>query len=476
MKFLTTKNPLSSTIFFGGLGLLRSAVSLIFLPLFLNYLNPEDFGVISLVTLYATLLSIIGSLGLNNALYTFYYDFDDKARLKQYLGHIFSTQFFVFLGLIFLHLPFGELIFENIFQSEEVSFYPYGIIALCTAFFGGFNTMYFVFLKNEINLKAFFYYTIILVVFTASLQFLFIVIYETGILGFLLGILIPNIFVFLIIVFQNRFLISFKFDKTILKPSLNYSFKLMPFLLLFTLESQIEKYFLDIYLGVRSVGLYALLIKITGLLFMALSAFDEGIRPFVYRDLKAQKNTASQYFNLYLGFGVLVLSVVYFIGVNLDYIFTNPEYLEIKSYFFMACMVVFLLIPRGFFAILLGYYKVSAPLSWSTLIKILITIALMMILIPKYEMMGALYALLISNLFSLLFFGIILKKEISIKINLKTTTYIILFLIGTSLIDYKIIPFNQNIQSFIYLLVLSILFFRNYTKDFITLLKYNDTN
>ena len=76
MNFLKTKNPFKTALLFGILSVLKSGVSLLLLPIFVNYLSPEDYGVVSLVIIYSTIVAVVGSLGLKSALYTFFFDFN----------------------------------------------------------------------------------------------------------------------------------------------------------------------------------------------------------------------------------------------------------------------------------------------------------------------------------------------------------------------------------------------------------------
>ena len=192
MSFLKTKNPFKSTLLFGVFSVLRSGISLLLLPIFLNYLSPEDYGLVSLVVIYSTIVSVVGSFGLKNALHTFYFDFDKKDALREYLSNLFSVHLISFVFIIGIHLLFGHNIYEFIFISNELSFYNYGLIALLSVLFGVLNNLYFIFLKNGVNLKVYFRYTLATIVLTAFFQILFIIHYNLNIYGLLLGMLIPN--------------------------------------------------------------------------------------------------------------------------------------------------------------------------------------------------------------------------------------------------------------------------------------------
>jgi len=471
MNFLKTKNPFKSALLFGVLSVLKSGVSLLLLPIFLNYLSPEDYGVVSLVIIYSTIVAVVGSLGLKSALYTFYFDFNNQDMLRKYLSNLFSVHIISFLFIICIHLLIGQNIYEVIFHSNKLSFYNYGLIALLTVLFSVLNNLYFIFLKNGLNLKVYFRYTLVAIFLTAFFQILFITYYNLNIYGLLLGMLIPNVIIFITISLSNTYLFTFKLKKKLLYPSLNYSLKLLPFLLLFAFENQIDKYLIELNLGLKNVGLYTLLIKIFGLLFIALNAIDDGIRPFIYKDLKDGKATINKYFNLYIGFGVLLLVIINTIGYNLEFIIKNTEYLVIQEYFFIGSIAFLLIVPTRFYGLLLVFYKASLKLSYVTSIKVIITVLLMMILIPKYKIYGALYALSISYLINIIVFAFILFKKVNLIPNKKTLIFILLFLIGSYYLNTHIDSPKKILISIIYITVLVYFFARYYIKEGFTILK-----
>ena len=244
-------------------------------------------------------------------------------------------------------------------------------------------------------------------------------------------------------------------------------------MLLFAFENQIDKYLIEQNIGLKNVGLYTLLIKIFGLLSIALNAIDDGIRPFIYRDLKNGKTTINTYFNLYIGFGVVILVLVNTIGYNLEFIIKNTEYLIIQDYFFLGSIVFLLIIPMRFYGLLLVYYKASLKLSYVTSIKVIITVVLMIFLIPIYKLFGALYALSISYLINIIVFASILFKKVNLIPNKKTIILILIFLIGSYYIHTQTDNPRKLLFSIIYITIPICFFARFYVKDGSEILKSN---
>jgi O-antigen/teichoic acid export membrane protein len=245
----------------------------------------------------------------------------------------------------------------------------------------------------------------------------------------------------------------------------------MPFLLFFAFENRIDKYLVELNLGLESVGLYSLLIKVFGLLTIALNAFDDGIRPFFYRNLKESKSLVNKYFNLYFGFGILILTVINSIGYNLEYILKNKDYLVIQEYFLIGSIIFIMIIPVRFYGLVLVFYKESKKLSYLAFIKVTIITILMILLIPKFELYGALYALFFSYLVNIIMFSYILYQKINVIPNWKSLIYLSIFMIGSYLTFQQMESGQKLLYSGVYLAVLMGAFIWLYKKEGYAIIK-----
>tara|TARA_B110001450_G_C17273927_1_gene340666 strand:+ start:210 stop:536 length:327 start_codon:yes stop_codon:yes gene_type:complete len=92
-----------STIIHTALGLLP----LLFTPIYLRYLNPEEYGILNLFSVYGIILASIYTLGVNSAFGFIYWNYyKDKKKVHHLLastiGLILILQLIIFtIGLIF---------------------------------------------------------------------------------------------------------------------------------------------------------------------------------------------------------------------------------------------------------------------------------------------------------------------------------------------------------------------------------------
>ena len=82
-------------------GFLPAGLNLIFIPIFTQYLSPEEFGIYAYTNAFQSIFIVISTLSINSYLLRFYFEKDDKSR-REMFGTIF-----IFLTLISLIIHYG---------------------------------------------------------------------------------------------------------------------------------------------------------------------------------------------------------------------------------------------------------------------------------------------------------------------------------------------------------------------------------
>jgi len=465
-KFFSSKSAFTAVFWFTMLGFLRPAIGIFLLPLYLLKLTPEDYGILALVGVAASVLGVFSSMGLTSSFRTFYFDYDENSEtLWRYMSQIWSVIILISIILFGILFLIGQDLFELIFKSNEVLFYPYGLVAIATGFLSTISSVYFIYLKNTVLIREFAVYNVLTIALTVLFQYYLIMHMDQGVLGVLLGSMVPAILVFIIISFKNPSLFTFKLDIKGLTPSWKFALPLLPFSFLLVFERQIDKLILENYMSLETVGLYALLMGIVGLIIILLSALDNGIRPYLYRTIKKgdskSKSEINTLFLLYVIIGMIGLSGCIFIGSNIDFITDNIKYISIREYFTFSCLSSIPLLAVRFQALVLVYYKESKMLTIATFIKTFIMLMLMLLLIPQFEINGAIGAVSISYLANaIIFFWLVSKydnrldyNKIFIRFSLFAAVVLFsyYFLANYSINVYGIIQFSAVVLLFLFL-------------------------
>ncbi len=453
---------MGSVFWFSLLGFLGPSIKIFLLPLYLVYLTPEDYGILALVTIFSSIVVIFANFRLDGAIRVFYFDYKSGSKeLWDYLSQIFTIVFMT--GMVFMALMavVGPALMKMSFASSKVLFYPYGIIALASAILTSLNAIYYIYLKNEVRLREYFIYSISYLLLSIGLQFYLVVFERMGVLGVLYGGLFPSLLIFTIICIRNTRLFNFKLSFSTIAPSLKFALPLVPFSLLFKFEKQLDRLVLERYMDLETVGLYALLVALVGMVSILLTAIENGVRPFLYRSLKKggeeAKKQINTYFNLYILVGLLTLSGILMVGSNLDIITDNYKYLSIRKFFVLASLAAIPVVFLRYLGMILIYYKKTKELTIVTVGKTIVMLALMLYMVPRYGIPGAIVAVSISYILNSIIYYVLIQKIGAPSIGLNKAFWsIVLVIVCIIVCKYAIV--NMSIMGVVqFLLVVAIL-------------------
>lgn len=424
------------------------ALSFFLLPIYLKYLSPEDYGILSLMMIFGTFVSIISSLQLGAAFRTYYFDYnDDPQLLKKYLQNIYSATLLLSLIFMLLFALIGPTFFELVFKDSRITFFPFGFLAVANALLSMTTSIYLIFLKNGIRLQSFARYSIASLILTVGFQYYFIVFKQLGAEGSLLGACTSNLVIATVIFLLNFELVRFRFDKKMVRTSLSYGLPVIPFLILNWFSIRGDRFFIEQFLSLATVGQYALLITIVGLLPLVMGAIENSIRPFLfeaYKQKEEQMEEINNYILFYITVCLLASSGIILIGNNLHLITSNPNYLYIIPYFTLAAFTIFLRAYLRLFNEQLSFVKRSKDVTYLSVISFVILIIAYLKLVPVWKIWGALIAILIANLISAFIFHYQAQKKFKLQHNYKNLI-LIPFIIFVSIVGIQILCKNLNL-------------------------------
>ena len=386
--------------------LLTKGTGFFLLPLYTAYLTPEDYGIISLATVSATIFTIISTGGLKGAVLKFYYDFDKENNRKQFYGTLWLFYLLIPGLLLFLFELKGDVVFKQILPS--VAYHPYLRLALWA--------FYIKVLFAEMPLHIFkakgeaTKHTLVKVgifSFSTILTIWFVVFWEQGAKGFLLAKFLGHLLIAIATTYYLYKFIQISFKWSYLKRALLYSLPLVPHFLSHWVLSSSDRIVLEYFVPLSEVGIYNVGYTIGSAMSMIAIAGNNAIIPLYGKlDLKNKSainevvKTATYYVATIT---VIALMIVLFAE---DFILLAiPESYHgaigiipwvVLGYVFMGLYFT----QINLLTITLGKTTV---VGISTTIAALANIGLNILLIPYFGMIGA--ALTTAFTYLLLFIG-----------------------------------------------------------------------
>ena len=294
----------ASAVYGLSLGLTRAGW-IFLLPIYWTRLGPAEYGVIALAQMLQVFLTPILSLGLAQAVQRFYFEWKPEERKRHIGGLWLLTQAwsFAICGTLLLAGPA-----LSPYVAEQVSFYPYLALGIATAFFGNFMHFPLAILRSQERAKTFAVLSIASFVLQAACTILLVVVYEGGVVGYLVGgAANAAVWAFVSVALVARE-VRYDFRGSHVREPLRYALPTVPLALMDAVGSVADRYFLDKHTTLPRIGLYNLGNQIAG----AYNLFGQTMKmswvPFIYR-LVAERRDAPAVLAEFSVYYVALLSV-----------------------------------------------------------------------------------------------------------------------------------------------------------------------
>lgn len=385
-------------------------ISIISAPIMTRIFSPDEYGIMSFISIGISLLGGVLILGGDSAYARYYFESCNKYE-RQLLTS--TWLFFLFLWsilLVIIIVPFAPLLSEWSFGSRQYTM-PW-IIALLSAPFTMISSMLAQALRNQFKAKLFAIFNIITVCLTVSLKIIFS--YSWGIFGFFFAGALASLIMIPFRIWVVKDLIIFSFSKQLIKKLLSFGVPLVPASLAYWVFNSSDRLMLGKLGTMDEVGLYALGASLVGGLALINSAISKAWSPHAFLAYENDRNGAPRFFGR-----MLVIIVGVFGAVTV-----------ITSAF--AYEVLLILVSEAFY----DSYKVIVPLSMGVLffatsqvtaagislkkkthfflifswVVAVLNVILNFILIPHFGMVGASVATLFSYFVLTVSYGFISWK------------------------------------------------------------------
>jgi O-antigen/teichoic acid export membrane protein len=399
-----TVNQLIKKLFFNaglyGVGLfLTKGGSLLLMPLYWIKLSPEDFGVIGIAQIVLGFLAPLLDFGISGTILRFYYSWEDAERPK-YFGALFLFSITFSLAICLAFEATGTWFFSSVI--EKVPYVPLLRIMVWTAFLSNVANFPIALYRSREEPNKYSFMSVGLFLSQAAFTVLFIFYFQWGAMGYLLGGLCGYLAwlpYFLNFIFRE---IHFVFTMRYLKEPLRFAFPLMPSALIEGINGTVDRFFLDKFATLHSIGLYTL-----GRQFGAgFNVFTQVMKnswvPLTYRIVTQRNDSpevlarlASYYFAAMIFPALLVASL-------------SKELIELLN--FERYLGVYPFIPAFVFAFFfqgMGYiFGRGLDLAKKTHLQPIVALfgltanlASLYFLVPKYGVWGAVYAFILATAF-----------------------------------------------------------------------------
>lgn len=384
-------------------------------PIYTAYLNPTDYGVLALFSLYSMLAVLVPINLSHHSLVRYYYKSYYIKYRNEFIFLIVIILLFVSLFASITFYPIA-IIISNSFDQEV----PRNFVKLYSlyVFLAPFEAFIGTFLKLREKVKRSMITLIFKAIIGACVSIFLLVYKDYGILSMIIGLIVGNIIFILINIGQLKNSLKLPKSFSIIKEPLKYAFIQVPTGLGNTLIESADRFMLQIFTSTKSVGLYSFGYRF-GSIFNQIytEPFRLSARPKLLKmdnDKDAQKTFISMTSSHYLSLGLTaVLGAFFFADEFISFITSSNNFHASSS---VIPIIITAIIIHGFGS----FFDWSTVLAGRGILRMnlylgcaVTNVILNIILIPSLGFIGAALASLAAYLFwtlSCIFVGYRLYK------------------------------------------------------------------
>jgi O-antigen/teichoic acid export membrane protein len=282
------KELAKSIVIYGLSSSLGKFIGLFFVPIYTRIFSPEEYGIIDVISVTISFISILGILQLESAISRFYYSSKDSKERNSRISTAMWTTVFVSFSLVFILILLSDFISNIFFESSE-----YAIIISIASFLIPLSNLFAIFTVIIRFLKKPGHYTLIVLIqlaVTISVSVLMVVYLDKGIIGVFVGQLSGLALGVLIGAIYLRGKIHFIFNMGYLKEMFQYSLPMVPAVAGGWINSNANRYVMIGYLSLSEIGLYAVALKIASVMKIVDSAIRMAWGPFFWETYERENH------------------------------------------------------------------------------------------------------------------------------------------------------------------------------------------
>lgn len=405
------KKLIENSLIYSGLGALQKGIAFLLLPVYTQFLTPDDYGIVSVINAVATFLGVFYLMGLNGAAYRYYFDLKEKGdELKRFWGTIITFLLFLSLGITSILLFFGHSMLRPFIG--DIKYYPYMFFGIVGAAFLPIFTIYQSLLQARHDGRRYGIVNLFNFLILSSLTVVFIVVFKLKAMGPILALALTSGLFLVFTLWDMRKEFSFGIDIKYLKKSLIYSLPIVPHTLTGWVTGLLDRLLINRFVSTAASGIYNIGYLFGGIQSFVNIAVNQAYGPWFFEEMKKNRTEkVKRFFILAMTLYITLVLWVTLFAKEAMWIMARGDFRE-------SWKVVGLLSFGNFFS---GYYYFLANQLFfsergtryvpiATVSAALFSFILNLVLIRKYGIMGAAITMLCTSIVTVFLVGLFARR------------------------------------------------------------------
>lgn len=374
----------------------RQVVIYLSLPFLTSLMTQQEYGAISIITSFYTVVNTLTNVGLPSATFRIYNDSENSAHRNHTLG---SSQllFFSIAGitaiLIFIFSKYISLLLMGSSDFSDVI----RVVALLLIF-DTLNTYGNILLRLQVRPLAMSVQSLIFIISQMGLAISLIYFFDYGVIGYWLGYLFGAVVGLSLMIWLNRHFLVFEVSSFHVKELLRYGMPLVPATFSLNVLRLTDRFFIRTYLSLEQVAIFSIGYKIGSLVNVVIAPFRVAWPNFAFTTMNKERarRTYRDVVTFLLSGSLYIALVVFTLREELIGLLAPSSYQGASS---VVLFIALSMVAYGVYPILsLGpkIKKETHHLAWISITVTLINIVLNLILVPSLGILGVALATFIG--------------------------------------------------------------------------------
>lgn len=378
---------------------LSYGLHLLTLPIITRILSPEDFGVMTLAMAVPAIAVSVATAGLTASVPRYYFEYRKDSKKLNAL--FFSTQMYLFLMLLLSSVVIyltkdhaAKLVTGNSGYGLAV------FIAFIAAYFGQINTFYLRIYQNMEKAVIHSTYVVMQVLISVSMSLLLVWYYRLSYMGMLYGSMAGALITCIVITINFNKKMRIDFSKDMLIESIKYGLQVVPKSFTGLINRFFDKYMLNAMLSMSVAGVFSIGQTITGALEAIMGNIWMSFQPVSYKEVFDKGDEASsgvgRIFTIFSYISLLPVMLVVLFSTEIIYVIAPPAYYGAASVVVILAAGTTTQIFGRYVSIQYAYSKKPLWIFPISVVGTVFNVGANILLIPRYGLIGAGFATLVS--------------------------------------------------------------------------------
>ncbi len=387
---------------FGLATSIQKLLGFVLLPIYTRYFTKIEYGIVDMVGTVLSVATIFGLLQLETALQRYYYEYKGIKR-KLLVSNIYAWigGCSILIGILLFFL--APIISLKLFESIEYAH----LIKLVSIqlFFSNLNMLGLVLLRFQKENMKFLKVIIANVTFSLLLVYLFVIYWKLGLPGIFYAQLGAMLLSSALATFYNRHLFVLRLSNVISRINLKYALPQFPARVGSMVLGQANRFFMLAYLSLGAIGVFSVSMKLASSIQLVNTAFILAWAPFMHAQFKNKNNKTvfANVFPLIVGATFLCVCLITLFSQEMVRLLATEEFYD--SYKFVGGLSLFfsLYIIKETIDIGPKIKEKTKYLSLTFFLSVIVNISSLFIFIRIFDLAGVVFAMIITNLFLVIF-------------------------------------------------------------------------